>query len=117
VTESVSDTLTEITRWSREEAPARLESSALPPHYSMTFETPPEVDPEFLVQFDAAGPIPVPAVGETIVLHGRRVRVRSALTHYTRSDEDGRVQVLTRVVVDLDGVEQGTIYGRTTDAG
>lgn len=70
---------------------------AVPPvHHGMTFETPAGT---FLVQLDTTGTMPIPAVGETIVLHDQPVTVLTVETAYTRV-EPGQPTIFTQVVVD-----------------
>ncbi|MFI0718906.1 hypothetical protein [Streptomyces sp. NPDC021224] len=85
--------------------------AAHPAAHCLVFQTAPATG-QFLVQFDAASPMPIPAVGDDVVLHDRHVRVLAVMTAYTRSEEDGRVQLYTDVVVDATGVNQTPLVER-----
>ncbi|WP_097865976.1 hypothetical protein [Streptomyces sp. rh34] len=65
-------------------------------HHCMSFETPAGA---CLVQLDTTGTMPIPAIGETIVLHDQPVTVLTVETAYTRT-EPGQPTVFTQVVVD-----------------
>ncbi|MES9587801.1 MULTISPECIES: hypothetical protein [unclassified Streptomyces] len=67
-----------------------------PVQHCLTFETP---DGVHLVQLDTTGSMPIPAVGETIVLHDQPVTVLTTETAYTRLGT-GQVALYTQVVVD-----------------
>ncbi|MFJ8844329.1 hypothetical protein ACIRFF_15655 [Streptomyces cyaneofuscatus] len=70
--------------------------------HCMTFETPAGT---LLVQLDTTGTMPIPAAGETIVLHDQPVTVLTTETAYTRV-EPGQPTIFTEVVVDtLDSLE------------
>ncbi len=65
------------------------------PHHCLTFQTPDEDD---LVQLDTSGMMPIPAVGENIVIHDTAVTVSAVRTDYTR-DETGTPEIFTWVTV------------------
>ncbi|XUZ24731.1 hypothetical protein ACQVDT_07085 [Streptomyces sp. RMIT01] len=89
-------TFAAIIKRDRSEECRALPGQTLAASHCLTFETP---DGMHLVQLDTTGTMPIPAAGETTVLHDQPVIVLSAGTAYTRTEE-GRPMLYTQVVVD-----------------
>lgn len=81
---------------SEREDEGRGNGTLLPARHTLVFSTGGTPGP--LAVLDAAGPLPIPAVGETVSLHGHEVHVLESETSYARSD-DGRAWVHVTLTV------------------
>ncbi|MFE3146617.1 hypothetical protein ACFXJ6_08125 [Streptomyces sp. NPDC059218] len=96
MTDQLADRFAAIVRRDQSSECRALPDYAPPARHCLSFEAP---DGKHLVQLDAEGTMPIPAAGETIVLHDQSVTVLTTETAYTRL-EGGQPVLYTQVVVD-----------------